>query len=224
MSEYAAPTPPAWVDDLLAGVERAFAVTGADTPGWPDPHPDRDPAEEEYSRCLDPGKYRILGSRLDAWAQVLADRGLAVVRDVEPGAWVDAPRRTDELARVRAFEPVASGGLTLLAATTLVDREPFGVDLGLSAPGLPTVLLDTVPDCGCDACDSGSADLLEALDGWMLTVARGGVVHARSSTAHISRTFHGWSSSGGGALEPWLDEALEPPAGVRRWVGTPWVQ
>jgi len=45
-------------------VEDAFAETGVATPGWDDPHvgPDGqelDVREEEYSRCLDPGKYRI---------------------------------------------------------------------------------------------------------------------------------------------------------------------
>src|SRR5699024_2075680 len=65
--------------DLLADVEHAFAVTGADTPPWPDPHlgpggRDVPVREEEYSRCLDPGKYRIVVTRAEAWAPDLPVR------------------------------------------------------------------------------------------------------------------------------------------------------
>ncbi|MDN6303852.1 MAG: DUF6226 family protein, partial [Brachybacterium sp.] len=85
--------------DLLADGERAFAVTGADTPPWPDPHlgpggrevPVR---EEEYSRCLDPGKHRILGARAEAWALVLTERGWAEREEIIDGAalpWLIAP-------------------------------------------------------------------------------------------------------------------------------------
>ena len=77
--------------DLLADVERAFAVTGADTPPWPDPHlgpngEDLPVREEEYSRCLDPGKHRILAARAEAWAQVLVAKGWAEREEIANGA------------------------------------------------------------------------------------------------------------------------------------------
>src|SRR5699024_2122424 len=85
--------------DLLADVEHAFAVTGADTPPWPDPHlgpggRDVPVREEEYSRCLAPGKYRIVVTRAEAWAQVLTARGWAgreEVADVAALRWLTAP-------------------------------------------------------------------------------------------------------------------------------------
>ena len=81
--------------------------------------------------------------------------------------------------------------------------------------------LESIPDCGCDACDSGSADLLEMLDGWVLTIARGGVVHARVGEAYVSRTLHGWQGSGRGGPS-WLDESLPVPTGVECWAGASW--
>lgn len=217
------PAHPAWFGKLVAEVAHAFETTGADTPGWPDPHPDRDPAEDEYSRCLDPAKYRILDARLDAWTDVLA-RDIARVDELTSGAWLDAPRRPDDHARVRRVAPVVPGGLTLVVANTVVDGEPFGLDLGITGDGMSIAFLDTLPDCGCDACDSGSADLLATLDGWVLTVARGGVVHARSAGASITRTIDGWQSTGGGELlQSWLDLSSPAPPGVARWAGTPWV-
>ena len=150
-------------DDLLAAVERAFAETGASTPGWPDPHPDgAPPRQEEYSRVTDRDKFhRILQARLDAWERVLRDTGLALV-EVE--------------GRVRRFVPVRAGALALHASTTIVDDAPFGVEVYVS-DGEPT-LVDRLPGCGCDACDDGSAYLLQELDSWMLTVLHRGVVHA----------------------------------------------
>lgn len=39
--------------------------------------------------------------------------------------------------------------------------------------------LATVPDCGCDACDSGSDDLLEVMDREVLGVVSGAFVQCR---------------------------------------------
>lgn len=216
------PRRPAWFDTLLAEVDEAFELASADTPGWPDPHPDRNPADDEYSRCLNPGKYRILDARVEAWAQVLA-RGLATIEEIPAGPWVGAPRGPDDHHRGRRVVPASPGGLTLILASTVVGGEPFGIDIGVTQLGLPTAFVDTVPDCGCDACDSGSADLLATLDGWVLTVARGGVVHARSERARVTQTVDGWQGSGeDDRMFAWLDAPFVPDE-VVRWVGTPWL-
>src|SRR4051812_43847183 len=114
VSHFTPPPPPWWADDLLAAVGRAFVETGAGTPGWPDPHPDRRPLDEEYSRCLDPRKYAILGTRLDAWARVLTERGAAVEER-------DGPQRS--------FVPATSEALALLVVTTEVGGAPFGLEV-----------------------------------------------------------------------------------------------
>ena len=213
---------PAWFDVLLEDVERVFAETGRLTPGWEDPHPDRNPPLEEYSRCSDPAKYAIIQTRVAAWIQVLTDQEMVDAIDREPRPWLDAVRPPEMLARTRHLEPRAPGGLTLVLASTLVDGAVLGLDVGLGDGRGRTVLVDTVPDCGCDACDSGSADLLRTIDGWVLTAARGGVLHARSGSSHITRTLDGWKGTGQRRDEGWLDGSVPAPDGVDRWTGSAW--
>ena len=89
---------------------------------------------------------------------------------------------------------------------------------------LPTVLLEAVPDCGCDHCDHcdhGSDGELERLDGVVLTVARGGVVHASDGEASTTAGLTGWSAVDHAPVE-WLDPGLPVPESVRRWSGAPW--
>lgn len=223
MRPFMLPPRPPWFDDLLAHVRRAFEVTGAGTPGWPNPHAGRDVAEEEYSRVTDPGKYLVLHARVEAWVRALARLDMATTVDIPPSPWQDAVRGPDGWRRVRQVTPARPGALGLLVAETLVDGAPFGIDLGLGSAAHAPVHLDSVPSCGCDACDSGSDDLLETLDGWFLSVARGGVVHARSGASRVSRTADGWQGTGDGQpFDTWLDEAAEAP-GVLRLVGAPWM-
>jgi len=207
---------------LLREVDRAFEVTGADTPGWPDPHPDRNPRNDEYSRVTDVGRYRILDARVEAWVTVLQAAGIARSVEVPAEPWVAGLRPPTDHLRVRRLEPVAAGGLRLVVATTLVDGRPFGLDVGTACAGEVPALLAVVPDCGCDACDSGSADLLTELDGWVLTVARGGVVRAGRGEDVATRTWDGWSL-GNGADPVWLDETAPVPQWVDRWIGASWL-
>jgi len=211
---------PAFFDALLAAVDRAFAVTGAGTPGWPDPHPGRVPLDEEYSRVSHPGRYRILEARVEAWVQVLAEAALAETHPAPAQPWLAAPRPPSGWVSLRRITPTRPDGLTLLVANTLVDAAPFGLDIAIARGGGRPVFLAAVPDCGCDACDRGSADLLSALDGWVLTVARGGVVHARCAQSWTTRTFDGWQSTAGRRVS--LVDGSAETDGVERWTGAPW--
>ena len=57
--------------------------------------------------------------------------------------------------------PTAVGALPLVIARHhLGDCDDAGLTLGA---GSPAIVIDVVPDCGCDACDSGSADLVEVV-------------------------------------------------------------
>src|SRR5215207_4819510 len=67
------------VADLLAAVDDTFRQTSAGLSPWPDPHPDRSPPVDAYSRLTDPARWRILGARTDAWLSALAGAGLAVI-------------------------------------------------------------------------------------------------------------------------------------------------
>lgn len=213
---------PAWVGELLAEVDRAFAHTGAATPGWPDPWPTRDAPEEACSRVTDAERYRILDARLAAWEQVLLDRGLVEVEPAGALTWVTTehrPPRSD--ARVVLLVPAAPGALALVASSTAAGDLPV-LELGASTPATGAVLLEVLPDCGCDACDSGSADLLQVLDEAVLTLARGGVVHVRSGRSDATRTWDGWAASNRG--DPtWLDDPGTAPAGALVVRGEPWL-
>jgi hypothetical protein len=224
---------PDWFDDLSGEVDLAFEVLGASTPGWADPHADREPRDEEYSRCLDPGKYRILQARIDAWAQVLTALGIATIRDTPPAAevWIGALRGADDWLRVQRLDPTVAGGLSLVVATTMAYGASFGFDLGVADDAGDPVYLDSLPDCGCNACDLGSADLLETLDGRILTVSREGILHARSEDGQATRTIDGWQSQSrdnqsrtGHVVDvSWLDDSRQVPEEVRRWWGKPWL-
>jgi hypothetical protein len=222
VSTFIAPVRPAWTDDLLAAVGEAFESVGALTPGWPDPHPDRKPLDEEYSRVSDQGKYRILHARVAAWAKVLDDRSLATTTEISKRTWIGDVRSSDHVSGVQQILPARAGGATLLVATTLVDGSPFGIDIALAVDEETPVLLTSVPGCGCDACDSGSDDLLTTVDEWILSTARGGVLHARGPGGSATQRFDGWEASGG-SFDAWLDESKPPPPGVVRWYGEPWL-
>jgi hypothetical protein len=224
---------PDWFEDLTGEVVLAFEVLGARTPGWADPHAGGQPRDEEYSRCLDPGKYGILQARVEAWEQVLTTRRIATIRDTPPTAevWIGALRGADEWLRVQRLDSTVAGGLSLVVATTRVDGASFGFDLGIADDAGDPVYLYSVPDCGCDACDTGSADLLETLDGWILAVARGGVLHARGDDGQATRTIDGWQSQSRARESrtshvvdvSWLDDSRPVPEEVRRWRGRPWL-
>lgn len=211
----------AWAVDLLAEVDRAFARTGAATPGWPDPWPERDAPQAAYSRVTDPGRHRILDARLAAWEEVLVDRGLARVERPEALTWLTADRAPQRGGQPTLLVPTAPGALTLVAVWAAAGDLPV-LEVGARAPDTGAALLDVHPDCGCDACDSGSADLLQVLDASVLTVVRGGVVLVRSGRHDATRTWDGWAASNAGNAS-WLDDPAQAPSGALVVRGAPWL-
>ncbi len=171
----------------------AFAVTGAAFPGWPNPHDGSSPADEEYSRLSNPGRYLILGARVEAWLEALTDLGLAVVeRDAAP-VWVQAP--APALSSVDRVVPRAAGALPLLVGRSrLGDVDDAGVVLGV---GDPAVCVTWLPDCGCDACDDGSDWELERLDEYLLGIVSGTFRQLRRGDRMIEvLNDNGWSARG----------------------------
>ncbi|CAM2882246.1 DUF6226 domain-containing protein [Prescottella defluvii] len=146
--------------ELLVDVDAAFAITGTDTPGWPNPYGGgAAPDEAAYERLTDPEKFLIVVARAKAWTTVLLDRGWA--REAAQVSWALRPMESGGADTV--LEPVADGAVPLVLTThTPVDRNHiFTVSV---AAGDPAVTLAEIPDCGCDACDRGSAALLEEMD------------------------------------------------------------
>jgi hypothetical protein len=72
------------------------------------------------------------------------------------------------------------------------------------------VLVERIPDCGCDACDSGSDDLLSVIDERVGDVVSGAFVHVTVGESVIQGRRDGWSASGfidKHAIEPALRDA-----------------
>lgn len=174
---------PTHVLQLLDAVEARFAAarTVAD---WADPHEDpatpgehAEPREEEYSRVSHPERRLVVGERVQAWVDELVARGLAGREEVHPPrpAGPSEPPRSGDgwllrpylaLDRVVVLRPHRAGALPLVLGQ-------IGSEAVVVAAGSPAVELALLPDCGCDACDSGSAALLQEVDEAVLPVVDG---------------------------------------------------
>lgn len=150
---------------LLEDVAAAFANLSIEHPGWPDPHRGDMPGEEEYERCLDPGRFDIVADRAQAWGQVLVKRGWATATtNPKTGAVTLHPVRVSHGAQPLRLDP----------GHQIFDTgRSYCVDLWVGAPG---IWLGDVPDCACDACDSGSDPLLERLGQALFSVVDGSLV------------------------------------------------
>jgi hypothetical protein len=183
------------IGTLSGAVDDAFATTGASTPPWPDPHAaDREPAQEEYSRCLDPGKYLILKARADAWVRVLTSTGLATVEPVADPAAVWRDEVDERLETAVRLRPSRAGAVPLLLGFRRLDEVADAIVV-LGA-GDPAVLLTRLPFCGCDACDDGSEMLLRELDEHIAAVVNGALVHVASGGDMAMTTGSGRTSTG----------------------------
>ncbi|MEM7287992.1 MAG: DUF6226 family protein [Actinomycetota bacterium] len=158
------------IAELERAVDDAFAVVGRPFAPWPDPNPDRDPDEDAYSRLTNPAKYLIIGARVDAWIEALSQFGLAEPVPDEGPVWVEEEPRVT-MSRSDRLVPRNAGALSLLVCRTdLGDIAGAGIVLGVGDPVEP---LGWFPDCGCDACDSGSDADLEHLDAYIRGVVTG---------------------------------------------------
>ncbi|WP_433833381.1 DUF6226 family protein [Actinoplanes sp. CA-015351] len=176
-------------------------------PSWPNPHPGGGPTEDEseYSRVTDPDRYRIVHARVRSWIAVLTSLpGIAFSSD---GVLTSA----------------APGALPLHVAWP----GPFAVRI---SAGRLDPAADPIPDCGCDACDFGSDDLLEAIDTAVLELIDGDIVLLDGPGWH-ARWFSfedGRNSVGGGldfrTVEGWCERLaagrdVSLPTGTSALVG-----
>jgi hypothetical protein len=171
-------------DPLLPAVEQAFELTSRGLTRWGDPHPppDRVVADEEYSRVTDPAKWRIIGARVDAWIDVLVAAGAATVERDVPMEWAEPPGPI--VTRTDLVRPGVADGLPLVVGRSRIDTvDDAGIVI---AVGLPAMAVCAIPDCGCDACDSGSGDVIEQVDTWLGGVVRGELRHLVRSRSTIT--------------------------------------
>ncbi|MGO2861215.1 MAG: DUF6226 family protein [Brevibacterium sp.] len=202
--------------ELLRQVESVFAITGRNTPAWGDPHDDDDydpgsdggPNEDEYSRVTDYGKYDIVHARAQAWIEVLLDRGACLV-DRVPGE-----AEPDSLVAIADSVVVLSDGternpeLVFGFAEKKIGHSVGSVTVSI---GDPAIVLTHQPFCGCDACDSGSEELLEDLDEMIFSVVDGSlqaVVDGR--TKSFRHSFGSQSAYPLGGAVPHVEHSAVP--------------
>ena len=176
----------------MVAVDAAFVETGRGLDGWPDPHPDRMPLDEEYSRVTNPQRWEILAARAEAWFKALTEAGLAEIETEAAVDWQEPPRIA--VSHTLRAVPLAPGAIPLTVAMTRFDEDDWpAVVLGA---GDPAAVLDVVPDCACDACDSGSQDVLDVLDEYILCVVTGSyrkLWRGRREITVYSEDDMGWS-------------------------------
>lgn len=206
--------------ELERAVDEAFVVVGAPFAPWPDPNPGRDPAEDAYSRVTNPERYRILGARVDAWVSALSAFGLATVV-ADPGSvWVD-DEPTVGVWSAQRIVPRNVGALSILVYRTDLGEAPgAGVVLGVGDPVEP---LGWFPDCGCDACDSGSDADLEHLDAYIRGVVTGEFRRLRRGNQSITVVDPpGWMARGLRGVDR-MGALLSNPSRWGEVTGSPWL-
>lgn len=207
------------MSDFERAVEDAFSVTAVGLAHWPDPHPDRMPFDEEYSRVLDPEKWRIVPARAEAWCSAAVELGIATLERDVAVRWAEdtgAPYR-----RVDRLVPHVPGGLPLVLAYAGPEGdEPTAVTIAI---GDPAVVVGMSPACGCDACDSGSQNELDDLDQQMRIIVSGHVRHLRAGDRTIiSFGPRGWSATGSFRRRE-VERIIENPKGWVEVSGPSWI-
>ena len=100
------------------------------------------------------------------------------------------------------------------------------------AVAAPDVVVERQPDCGCDACDSGSTDLLEAVDATIRHVVGGPFVVLRGRNWHAEWHPGGGSAGGGPDFRGLMDvcrrlaegETVRLPKATEALVGCGWIR
>jgi Family of unknown function (DUF6226) len=166
--------------DVQAQVVRNYASLRM--PRWRNPRGGMEsPRDEEYSRVTSPARYRIVHARAGVWAEVLGQLPGIAAASLVP-APLDFDGRLGMFDRGLCLTSPRVGTLPLLLLerdAPLSGQEGSLAVLHVSVVA-PEVSVAMLPGCGCDACDSGSDDLLDAIDevighvvGGRLVVLRG---------------------------------------------------
>ena len=210
------------IERLRAEMDRRFAAM--DPRPWPPPRdPMTSPRDEEYSRVTDPAKYRIVHQRATAWARAAADLLGAVYEEIPAPVDDDAPRggrvALTSAHRLRSPRP---GTLPLYLLATAAPQPAGMLSALLLAVGRPGFEVEFIPDCGCDACDSGSDDLLEQVDRIFAAVVTGELRAAKGGDG-----IHEWSSleipGGSSSSTQWVDGGRSRKPWTERWEGASWL-
>ncbi|WP_019877762.1 DUF6226 family protein [Sporichthya polymorpha] len=173
---------------LRAATRDAFKKISVHTPGWEDPRPNGEPPDDaDYEKCDDPGKFRILAARAEAWSEALTQTGLAERENLEPAEdlWRELPESPPEIRIVR-LRPKKAASVPLVFGFGWLMGEPEAyVVVGA---GEPAAVISLQPQCACDACDIGSDLLVQDFDDIVMNIVSGQLVHVTTDqfTIHTS--------------------------------------
>jgi hypothetical protein len=167
---------PAW-QRIMREVEDAFAVTGASTPGWDDPHEklpgDQSSPEDWYSRVSHPERFEIIWARAKAWEDVILRHGWARRSQYRADQLTWAHDAPDPSTPVTVLEPVQPGGGDLVLAWWGGPNSKWTQAIMIGTRNSLVLPFELIPDCSCDACDYGSECLIEAVDSDIIPVLDG---------------------------------------------------
>lgn len=206
---------------LLTHVDAEHERTSVGLDPWPDPHAGTMPLDEEYSRVTDPEKWLIIGARCDAWFDALATSRIAVIERDAIIDWTTTP--SPNISRSDRLVPKAEGALPIVVSRSrLGDADDAGITIGV---GDPAICVGWIPDCGCDACDSGSQDAIEQVDDWMTGIVTGTFRRLTKRDREIT-TFgpHGVTSARNMPPRFNVRKILENPRGWHEVSGASWLQ
>ncbi|MCU1390063.1 MAG: hypothetical protein JWL72_3401 [Ilumatobacteraceae bacterium] len=210
------------LEHLQVAIEEAFAFTSRETPPWPDPHPDHAAKPQEvYSRLTNPARWRTLRTRTDAWLIALTQFDLASVEPDAHIAWRSPPGPV--ITSAERVVPAAAGALELVIAHSRIgDVDDAGVVLGV---GSPAECINWFPDCGCDACDSGSQNELDHLDNHLLGIVTGRFRRLTNRTQMITVINEDrWSASNLSApIAGQVEKVLADARGWTELTGSSWL-
>jgi hypothetical protein len=90
--------------------------------------------------------------------------------------------------------------------------------------GTPPVSIGMQPDCGCDACDFGSDDLLTSVDEMFIAVMDGNLIYAEDKDWTLTVGVNGWSAHGSEDFDALVARAHSGASIGRRMItGAAWL-
>ena len=119
--------------------------------------------------------------------------------------------------------PAAASALELVIAQSRIgDVDDAGVVLGV---GSPAECINWFPDCGCDACDSGSQNELDHLDNHLLGIVTGRFRRLTKRTQTITVINEdSWSATNLSApTGRYIEKVLADPRGWIDLTGNSWL-
>lgn len=201
----------------MTEVTRRFDAHPSGGTRWYDPHEHRDISDEEYSRVSEPERYAVVGARARSWIDALKALELGTAQNVEAPPWAYGPAD----ARAVLVTPVTANALPVLIVLGSTEGTEDAVALGV---GDPAVLIGTEPFCGCDACDSGSDNLLSAIDDLFTGIIDGSFLYAEGKDWKLIVGVNGWSASGSQDFDSLIDKARAGTSIGRLMItGDPWL-